>query len=457
MLAGLGVSISLGIQEVRAHWQYEARAAAISRSIRAEQLPAATPAQGDEHGPDPLRALVAPSRLESDPGAQVRSGVGDGSAIDGLAGLDPHASGTAGGPVDPSGQPGQSAKLAMVQIPGQAAASGLEPVPDGPYDDDDDDDDAGDDIGPVVIGPDGPAHEGSVTASYFGVFNGVRDDLLLEPLRHARIKQVKFNRGGSSISLRIDFANGARAAFKPEQAAMHSIPRKEIAAYRVNRLLGLNAVPPAIGRSFAASDIIAAVIPSSQVFVPRIIDEMRAKDGQVYGELSWWIPVIDRAAVDGYEIDTTNGIVTWKRYLTVGNAIPEQSATLMAQISSMVLFDFVINNPDRWSGANARVSPDGRTLYFMDNTMSFGPDPDGHRKCRIYLKRSQKFSRSLVSALRNVTVQQVRAILGEDRGPYEYLLTDLEIAMFVKRRDFALIYVDELIAEHGENAVLVFP
>ena len=41
-------------------------------------------------------------------------------------------------------------------------------------------------------------------------FDGVRDELLLAPLRTGQIVEVKFNRGGSSISLRIDFDNGGR-------------------------------------------------------------------------------------------------------------------------------------------------------------------------------------------------------------------------------------------------------
>lgn len=363
-----------------------------------------------------------------------------------------HEPGATAGP-DSAALPGAGATIAMDQATGQAVKAGVPAA-----------------AGAAELAAAEPTHAPSVSPSasspgageratepYHGVFNGVRDELLLEPLRDARVKTVKFNRGGSSISLRIDFENGAQAAFKPEQTALQTVPRKEIAAYRIDRLLGLGAVPPAIARKFTATELVDALAPGSQVFLPRLQEEMRIKNGEIAGELSWWIPVIKKASVDGYEIDSTDGIVTWKRYLTVGKDIPEEHAILMAQISTMVLFDFLINNPDRWSGSNARVSEDRRVLYFMDNTLSFMPDEDGHRKCRIYLKRSQKFSRSLVAAIRALTEESVRRSVSYDKGPFEFLLTSEEIKTLMKRRDYALAYIDELIAEHGEGAVLVFP
>ena len=290
-----------------------------------------------------------------------------------------------------------------------------------------------------------------------GLFQGVRDELLVAPLRAGEPVRVKFNRGGSSISLRIDFHNGARAAFKPDQVNLQSIPRKEVAAYRVNRVIGLSSVAPAIARELHVDDLIAAVDPESAGFVPRMQAEMVTDEGFVSGELSWWIPVIQPAQIDGYAMDSTDGIVTWKRCLTVGNPIPTHDLALVAQISEMLVFDFLINNADRWSGRNAQASGDGRTLYFMDNTLSFGREPDGHGKVRRYLTRSQKFSRSLIRNVRDLDEARLRDALDGDRGPYEELLTAEEIEAVMHRRDWLLGYVDDLIATHGADEVLVFP
>ncbi len=64
------------------------------------------------------------------------------------------------------------------------------------------------------------------------------DELLLERVRTQPIVRFKFNHGGSSISFRVEFADGSRAAWKPTQTNTQTIPRKELAAYRLNRLLG---------------------------------------------------------------------------------------------------------------------------------------------------------------------------------------------------------------------------
>jgi hypothetical protein len=310
-------------------------------------------------------------------------------------------------------------------------------------------------VAPPPVSP--PTELRIVRRASGGRFEGTPDEVLLAPLREGVIKKIKFNRGGSSLSLRMDFADGARAAFKPRQINLQTVPRREVAAFRINRLLGLSSVPPAIGRRFKADELLAALAPEHSGYLPRLQAEMVVEDGYVVGELSWWIPVIARGFVGGYELDSTDGIVTWKRLLKVGTPIPEADRRLVAQISEMLLFDFVINNSDRWSGGNARVSEDGQMLYFMDNTLSFGDSDVGHSKVRTYLERSQKFSRALVARLRRLNESELRRSLSGDLEGFEFLLEEDEIAAVMSRRAAALEYIDELIAQHGEAAVLVFP
>jgi len=301
----------------------------------------------------------------------------------------------------------------------------------------------------------GPFELGSDAVDYT-LFDGVRDELLLAPLRSGEIKRVKFNYGGSSISLRIDFKNGARAAFKPRQINMHSNPRKEIAAYRINRLLGLSSVPPTIGRRFSARKFFAAIDVRSRRFMPRLNAEVTLSGDYIDGELSWWIPIIEHATISGYRIDTTDGIVTWMRYLAPYARIPRRYRRRLAQISDMIVFDYLIDNSDRWTGGNARTNRQGRVLYFMDNTMSFGRDPRGHKKAQLYFKRARRFSRRLVARIRALTPEDFRASLRYDKGPFEYLLAESEIRSMITRRRYILEYVDDLIETHGEDNVLAF-
>jgi hypothetical protein len=279
----------------------------------------------------------------------------------------------------------------------------------------------------------------------------------LAPLVSGKIVRVKFNRGGSSLSLRIDFDNGARAAFKPEQIHPQSNPRREIAAYRLDRLLGLNRVPPAVGRTFTVEEIVAAVPPKERFKLPRLDEEAIDRNGRFRGELSWWIPVIENGRVGGFEIDETDGIVTWKRHLRPGATIPERDVALVRQISDMIVFDFLLDNTDRWSGSNAKVSEDGTVLYFMDNTMAVTSNPKAHRKSRTYLSRVATFSRRLIGEIRALTEEQIRDVLEHDMEPFDFLATKKEVAALMSRRDKLIEYVDALIAEHGEDKVLAFP
>ena len=288
-------------------------------------------------------------------------------------------------------------------------------------------------------------------------FAGQPDEPLLAPLRTGKVTRVKFNRGGTSLSLRLDFDNGARAAFKPEQTHLHSSPRREIAAYRIDRLLGIGRVPPAIGRTFALADLIAAVDKSQRFATPRLRTEAIARRGQVRGEMSWWIPVLGDMYIGKTRIDSTDAIVQWRRWLKAGAVIPAERRALCEQLSAMTLYDFLVDNTDRWTGNNAKSSADGTVLYFMDNTLAFSRQKNGSHKGRIYLERVQTFSRRLVTRVRELDEAAVRRVLAGEVAPFETLLTEVEIAALLGRRVAALAYVDGLIATHGEDKVLVFP
>ena len=103
-----------------------------------------------------------------------------------------------------------------------------------------------------------------------GTFLGMSDELLLDRVRTQPIARFKLNHGGSSLSFRVEFADGSRAAWKPMQTNMQSVPRKEVAAYRLNRLLGLHAVPPAAPRAVTREELFGHLHPESLQYLPRI-------------------------------------------------------------------------------------------------------------------------------------------------------------------------------------------
>jgi hypothetical protein len=286
-----------------------------------------------------------------------------------------------------------------------------------------------------------------------GTFMGLEDDFLIARLRSQPIVRMKFNKGGSSLSFRVDFADGSRAAFKPAQTNLQTVPRREVAAYRINRLLGLSAVAPATPRMVSREDMFSHLHPDTVAMLPRIRAEtIFDPRGHTAGVMMYWIPVIKDS-----RLDTPEGIAQSTRWLTQGQSIPDEKHGIAAQLADLLVFDFLISNPDRYSGGNMLTNEDGSRLLFMDNTLSFFIEPQGNDKIRTALGRSQRFSRRLYQALDRISEETLTRILAQaSEGDYE-ILTKPEIRAVVARRDYVQKYIDGLVATYGASEVLYFP
>jgi len=286
-----------------------------------------------------------------------------------------------------------------------------------------------------------------------GTFLGMEDDFLISRLRSQPIARMKLNHGGSSLSFRVDFADGSRAAFKPAQTNLQTIPRKEVAAYRLNRLLGLSAVAPATPRMLSREDIFSHLHVDTAPMLPRIRSEtIFDPRGNTAGVMMYWIPAIKDSGLDSPE-----GVQQGAQWLGRGQEIPARKHVLAAQLSDMTVFDFLTANPDRYSGGNILTNEDGSRLYFMDNTLSFFIEPEGNEKTRTALFRVQRFSRRLFQALDRISEAALSQALAQaSEGEYE-ILTKAEIRAVVSRRDYVRKYIDGLVASQGAQAVLYFP
>ena len=286
------------------------------------------------------------------------------------------------------------------------------------------------------------------------------DDALLGPIAAAPVTRIKLNHGGTSLSLRVDFANGSRASFKPEQIHPQSDPRREIAAYRIDRLLGIGHVPPAKAVKFTVAELVAAADPEVRRYTAsRITEEGIARDGELRGEASWWIPEIRDAWIGKFRVDETEGVAQWTAYLQIGAEIPPRYRSMVEQLAALAVFDVIVDNADRWSGSNTKCSPDQRILYFMDNALSFSVFTWGHDNNLGPLRKIQKFPRGLIQRLRTLNLETLDATLddtGQDAG-LGPLLEPEEVAAILTRRDHVIEYVDRLIAQFGEDAVLSLP
>jgi hypothetical protein len=171
--------------------------------------------------------------------------------------------------------------------------------------------------------------------------------------------------------------------------------------------------------------------------------------GSVEGAAIFWIDGLRDAVVAGGE-----GRANALRALGTSEPLPP----LAAELSDMLVFDALIGNWDRWSGANVQSDAAGRVLYIRDNDAGFGPRLPAARETAIFapLRRCQRFSRRLIEQLRVLTRESFEHELSQNPG-LAGRSAELGIAGVFERRERVLQHVQALIDVHGEDNVLTLP
>lgn len=276
-------------------------------------------------------------------------------------------------------------------------------------------------------------------------FLGGDDEVILRRICEAPIERIERNRGGSTISFRVFFAGGQRGLFKPQQRAEVANYRAELAAYRMSRLLGLGRVPPACGRALPREQLQRVADGSGDAeFSRRVMTELLGRGELVPGALLYWVPGA---------LEPVPGNEDYAALLDATRPLPSDRTTLAADLSTLILFDFLNDNVDRWSGGNilrqraTATAPTGPTL-FMDNGASFSAINDGlgarpHDQA-TRLEAVQRFSHAFVGALRGLTENSLRAAMASD--PLGPCLSDLQVRAVLARRDRIVRHVDEVAA-----------
>jgi hypothetical protein len=267
-----------------------------------------------------------------------------------------------------------------------------------------------------------------------------------------RVRQV----GTTSVTLRSDLGDGVETAFKPRTRTHPRGYAYEIAAYRIARALGMDNVPPAIGRSMPR-------LVMEQRFEGRAPDEwetLRANilwdaPGAARGAAIYWIP-----RMRSTELSTPAGLETALPWLAQTGEVPAGRAALARDLSTMIAFDYLIANVDRFSGGNVSTDANGERLFVRDHNLAFihPLSAERYERLRALLARSTRFSRSFVVALSELDEARLRAALAEDpEGRERPLLSDAQIEGVLGRRRALLSYVAALVLMHGRERVLVWP
>lgn len=164
----------------------------------------------------------------------------------------------------------------------------------------------------------------------------------------------------------------------------------EVAAYELNKLLGLGMVPPTVAREV---------------------------EGRT-GSLQLWV----------------DGCREWKE-----SAQEPPTVEWNQSISRMRMFDDLIGNRDRDRG-NILIDPWGN-IILIDHSRAFIPDKE------LSKSLPSQFDRNLVARVRALDRRQLAQALRR-------LLSAEQIEGLLARRDLLLAHVDRLIKEKGEAAVL---
>jgi hypothetical protein len=306
-------------------------------------------------------------------------------------------------------------------------------------------------------------------------FFGQPDAKRIEALRTSKISEVKKGKGGRSLAFRITLSDGTRGYFKPKQTFSAAHWYSEVAAYYLDRELGLGRVPPTTGRTFQWSELQAAAGEDDRVSELGI-----APDGTVKGAFIWWIPEPLKRVRMGRK---------WERWVRVQKSLPitpyqrpvDYRADLNrrpgvreatdpsravatepdieerpAELSDLILFDYLTQNVDRWGGdfTNVRSRGAGGPLIYLDNGAGFwlGDQRLGLMEGR--LKALQRFRRSTVEAVRKLDIERFSSRLQGD--PLAPVLNEKQLDGLAQRRSAVLQHVDAMVARFGEARVLAW-
>ena len=242
-------------------------------------------------------------------------------------------------------------------------------------------------------------------------------------------------------------ADGLEVAFRPSGLPYPDLWRFELASYHLARLLGLaHRVPPVTTRTVprAALDI----SPRAQ-----LLPAPGARD-HVHGAVVAWLPTLTPTGLSG-----ARGRARWRRWLDQRHRLPTGAdATRAEQVSSLVVFDYLHANTDRWDNSPNLMADEHGDLVYRDNSDTWTIGRLANAKLNASeLESAQRFSRALVAALRQTDAGALAAALEPHGKPRSPILTRRQLRLFDRRRKRVLAHIDRLLRRHGEAAVLPWP
>ncbi len=265
--------------------------------------------------------------------------------------------------------------------------------------------------------------------------------------------------GTTSVVFRMELGGPIDAAFKPQTRAHPQGYRAEVAAFRIGRALGMTNIAPAVPRDLSVDRLRNLLAPEFKDRWDTLSPELVVSPNQIVrGVAIYWIPEMRELG-----IDTAEGMQHWRRWLSQENGDPpsrEKSKLVAVQVSTLIAFDTLIGNWDRFSGSNAQGDKSGRHLFVRDHNVAFFEPLPEVQAARLMarIRQVERFSRSFVAALKALDEARLREILRDPSDPAGFsALTESQIAGVLDRRRTLLSYLAAVVDRYGEANVLTFP
>ena len=297
------------------------------------------------------------------------------------------------------------------------------------------------------------------------------------------VTAVKKLGGGSSLVYRLIKDKKTFAAFKPKQVRKQSNDRSEIAAYRLCPLMRCRFDIPVnhpVWFTYRRFSGLYARIPSNPPDELRELELVKV-DGvdrvvgtqkawvQEYAFFpiemeNWWKPLFDASKETLQQAKAAKLLeAQWLQKHPNGTKIASDlkmhlgaltQYELALQLSNLLVFDFLVNNWDRYSekkefwGVNCQFSH-GRFMS-IDNGASFPQTPNPRPERHMHAIR--RFSRLTYEAIGALDHDRTLERLYPDATQQE----KKRFETFWQQRERYLDYVKGLIAEYGESETLFF-
>jgi hypothetical protein len=261
--------------------------------------------------------------------------------------------------------------------------------------------------------------------------------------------------GHTSFVLKVTLSDGEVGAFKPrsKRPLGDRRYRGEIAAYRLAAALGLDNVPQATPRAFPLGSLRRACLAMPGAAEQLDREALVDADGRVRGAFISWI--------DGYRVlplEEDSWRSRWEPWVFDPHAtIPREERPLAAAVSTMIAFDYLTANWDRWSGGNVAREASTARVLFVDNDGAFyeRPSPDALNRQLGLLRRVVRFSRRFYDALHALDEASLGSVFGAEGGG-EPLLQHEIVGAVDARRLTTIQIIEARLATAGEKATLSF-